>query len=165
MNFARTTLTAFLLIVAAKGVFAQPAEAHAARQDPPPPIERLLRMSPEERKQWLDRLPPWRRKRLEERLERFNRLSPEERQSISERYETFRKMTPGEQDTLRGLFRRLSEMPAPRRFELRWQARRLSMMPPERREARMASPQFRKRYTPGERELIADIVRVLPMAK
>jgi hypothetical protein len=39
------------------------------------------------------------------------------------------------------------------------------MMPPERRQARMSSPRFRQRYTPAERELLADMVRVLPLAR
>lgn len=168
MIFTRTALVVCLLAVAVRGVFAQPAEADATRQDPPPGgpgIERLLRMSPEERGKLLERLPPWRRKRLEERLERYNRLSPQERQHMAERYETFRKMSPREQAELRDVYRRLSELPPPRRLELRWQARRLSMMRPERRQARMSSAWFARRYAAAERELIADILRVLPLAK
>lgn len=166
MIFTRTAL--LVLLLAAKGVFAQTAEADATRQDPPPGgpgIERLLRMSPEERRKFLERLPPWRRQRLEERLERYNRLSPQERQRIAERYEAFRKMPPGEQAEIRDLFRRLNKVPPQRRLELRWQARRLSMMTPEHRQLRMLSTWFARRYTPAERELIADMVRVLPLAK
>jgi hypothetical protein len=59
----------------------------------------------------------------------------------------------------------LSKVPPPRRLELRWQARRLSMMTSERQQVRMSSLRFRERYTPAERELIADMVRVLPPIK
>jgi hypothetical protein len=166
MIHARATL--LVLLLAAKSVFAQASETSEARPDWPPGgpgIERLLRMSPEERGKLLDRLPPWRRQRLEERLERYRQLSPEERQRMAERYGVFRKMPPRKQAEMRHLYRRLSELPEERRLELRWQARRLSMMPPERRQARMSSPRFRRRYTPAERELLADMVRVLPLAR
>ena len=84
---------------------------------------------------------------------------------MAERYGVFRKMPPRRQAEIRHLYRRLNELPEERRLELRWQARRLSMMPPERRQARMSSPRFRQRYTPAERELLADMVRVLPLAR
>jgi hypothetical protein len=166
MICTRTALV--VLLLAAGGAFAQPTDAGTAGQDLPPGgpgIQRLLRMPPEERRKLLDRLPPWRRQRLEERLERFSKLSPEERQRITERYEAFRRMSPRQQDEVRDLFRRLSNVPEMRRLELRWQARRLSMMPPERRHMRMTSPWFARRYTPAERELISDMMRVLPPAR
>jgi len=163
MSFMRTVWMILLAAVSAGSVLAQPAGRED--RDGSPGIERLLRMSPEERSKALEGLPPWRRKRLEERLERYNQLSPEARQLIHERYEAFRKLPPQEQKAVRDLFRRLSEVPPRRRVELRWQARRMSRMTPERRQLRMAHPWFKERYTSAERELIADMIRLLPLAK
>ncbi len=163
MSLTRTVLMLLLAAMCAGGVYARPGEH--GEGDGGPGIERLLRMSPEERSKALEGLPPWRRKRLEERLERYNQLSPEARQLIHERYEAFRKLPPQEQKAVRDLFRRLSEVPPRRRVELRWQARRMSRMAPERRQLRMAHPWFKERYTPPERELIADMIRLLPPAK
>lgn len=163
MSLVRTFWMILLVAMSAGSVLAQPDQQ--GPRDGSPGIERLLRMSPEERSKALEGLPPWRRKRLEERLERYNRLSPEARQFIHERYEAFRKLPPQEQKALRDLFRRLSEVPPRRRFELRWQARRMSRMTLERRQARMAHPWFTERYTPAERELIADMIRMLPLVR
>ena len=50
-------------------------------------LDRLERMSPEERQRALEKLPPERRQRIEERLRRYESLTPEERERIRRQFE------------------------------------------------------------------------------
>ena len=52
-------------------------------------IERLNRMTPEQRQRTLDRLPPERREKVERRLEKFNALPPEVKSRLREEYQEF----------------------------------------------------------------------------
>src|SRR5436190_18557983 len=61
-------------------------------------IERLNRMTPEQRQRALDRLPPERREKVERRLENFNALPPEEKDRLRQQYQAFQKLPPEKQD-------------------------------------------------------------------
>jgi hypothetical protein len=121
-------------------------------------LERIERMSPAERRAFLDRLPPERRARLEERLRRYEALSPEEKDRLRQQYRRFRTLPPERQETIRKAFERFRELPPERRRAVRrgvWQLRRLA---DPVRERRINGPGFRARFSPDELQLIRDML-------
>ena len=139
------------------------ASAQARRAMPRPGlkpgaiIERLNRMTPEERQRALDRLPPERRVRVQERLDRLNAMPPQARERLREQYDEFQKLPPERQETVRRAFRDLNQLPEDRRPALRREIVRLRNMPAERRAFRMESERFRSLYSESERQLIRDL--------
>lgn len=158
-----------LAVLLGSGAFAQ--QPPGPRPRPGPPIwpapavrllDRLSRMTPEERDRFLENLPPERRRRIERRLELYNRLSPEERRRLRERYQRFSELPPERQDAVRELFRRFSSLPPERRPLVRREFLRLRRMSEPERRARLNSPALREFFSPAERELLADMTSVLP---
>ena len=161
----RPTLTAALvwILMAAGMAFAQP------RRPMPRPgarlgalIERLNRMTPQERQRALERLPADRRAHIEERLERLNAMPPRARQRLGRQYEAFQKLPPEKQETFRKAFRELNQLPEDRRPLVRREVVRLRNLPAERRASRMESESFQSQYNESERQLIRDLAEFIP---
>lgn len=125
-------------------------------------LDRLEHMTPEQRRRVLDRLPPWRRQRLEARLAQWESLPPQERERLRRQYDRFRALPPERQQAARNLFQDFASLPPARRRALRQEARRLSQMGDAGRQARMASQDFRGRYTPQEREILRALAELAP---
>ena len=125
-------------------------------------LERLNRMTPEQRWRVLHRLPPQRRRLVEERLERYNSLPPEQRLRLRNRYEVFRHLPVEKQDETRKLFREFSDLPQDRRLALRREIRRLRMLGADERSARLESEQFGNRYSASEQRIIRELSGGLP---
>ena len=150
-------------VMAAMFLVAGMASAQPRRSMPRPGprpgavIERLNRMSPEERQRALDRLPADRRAQVEERLERFNKMPPRAKERLRAEYEEFQKLPPEKQETVRRAFRDLNQLPQDRRQLIRREVVRLRNMLPERRASRMESELFRANFSDAERQLIRDL--------
>jgi hypothetical protein len=127
-------------------------------------LDRLDRMSPEERKRALDRLPPERRARIEQRLNAFQSLPPAVRQRLRRQLEWFRQLPQERQEAARSLFQRFRALPPVRRQALNREARRLLELDQTARGARMDSPAFRNRYTPEEQGMLRDMLTLPPPA-
>lgn len=125
-------------------------------------LDRLERMTPDERQRILDRLPPERRARVEARLRAYEGLSQADRDRLRRQYDTFRALPPEQKANARRLFWQFLELPPGRRMVLRQEADRLSRMPWPRRQARMSSPEFARRYTPEEREILRVLAAITP---
>jgi hypothetical protein len=125
-------------------------------------LDRLERMSPQQRRRVLEGLPPWRRQRLEARLARWESLPPEERERLRRQYDRFRALPLERQQAARSLFQEFASLPPARRRALRQEARRLSQMDDASRQARTASRDFRDRYSPEERQILRALAEVAP---
>ena len=125
-------------------------------------LERLNRMTPEQRQRLLSRLPPERRRIVEERLERYNSLPAEQRLRLRNRYETFRHMPAEKQDETRRLFREFRELPQDRRLALRREIGRLRLMGEAERRDRIESEPFKNRYSAAEQRIIRELSSGLP---
>jgi hypothetical protein len=156
----RWILWMLVLTVLLAGGSAQ-AQMRRGRGPAPDVLERLERMSPDERQRFLDRLPPGRRAHIEERLRWYETLSPEERRRLRQGFRRFRQMPPERQEEARTLFRRFQTFPEPRRRMMRMEVFRLRQMEGERRDRRMNSPEFRERFFPREREMIRDLLELV----
>ena len=121
-------------------------------------FERLDRMSPEERKKALDRLPPARRQRIEEGLAQYRSMNPENR----ERLRNFQKLPEEQRDSIRQNFHRMQELPLERRVLVRRELQQLRNLTPEERETRFQSPGFKRRFDANEQSLIRDTIVNLP---
>jgi hypothetical protein len=169
LPFAKLAL-ALAAVALAAGAAQEPAVS--PRQPmvvrPPGPgltiLDRLYRMSPEERKKALDRLPPQRRARIEQRLNQFQSLPSAERERLQRQLEWFRQLSPERQEGARSLFQRFRQLPPYRRQVLNREARRLRDLDDTARSARMDSPAFRNRYSPEEQGMLRDMVALTPPA-
>jgi hypothetical protein len=159
----RGTLIGIVMLLGAGLALAQPARSPAIA---PPPnlalLDRLERMSPEQRQRALDRLPPLRRERIEARLRWYRNLTPEERNRVRRQFEWFRQLPPEKQDAVRQLSRRLNQLPENRRRAVRRGVRELQMLEEPRRQFRLSRPWFRNRYSPEELEMVQELLEVLP---
>jgi len=162
-------LAAFLLAPAALAQLRRnPAGPRAGR--PPGPgaglgpglaiIDRLERMTPEERRRVLDRLPPERKKLVEERLKQFSQLPPEERARLRRRLERFQQLPPEQQEAARSTFLRFRRFPEDRRKLLTGEFQQLRRMDEPGRRSRISSDEFRSKYTPAEQQLLQDLSKL-----
>ncbi|MBC7926601.1 MAG: DUF3106 domain-containing protein [Bryobacteraceae bacterium] len=158
------TLTLFvLLLLSVNLTFASPGKEKRESSVPPHlTLERLNRMTPEEREQLLSRMPRQRRLNFEDRLERFRSLPEPVRERLRLEYNNFQQLPPEKQDTVRKLFRRFSDIPEERRADVRRELARLRKMSPERRSKIMESPEFQADFNEMERELLAGLTANLP---
>lgn len=162
-------ICALLLPVLAAGLWAQrapgppgrrPGAAPVDRKAAPPqrsPLDRWLRMSPQQRERALRQLPPERQKRLRDQLARFSSLPEEERDNLSRRYERFSELPPEKQELVRRQLRRFGSVPDERRQALAAEFRRLREMDEAGRRSRIGSEEFRTLYSAEEREMLQDL--------
>ena len=127
-----------------------------------PVLDKLMRMSPAQRQRQLAKMTPERRVQLEKRLDQYDRLKPEQRERLLAQAETFRSMPADQQQTVRATVRRLNSLPENRRPPVRRELRLLRTMPEVQRTARMNAPQFQKRFSPEERDIIETLAKLVP---
>ena len=151
-----------IIVVLAGGLIAQPAAAQRRNRGrgPTTMLDRLERMSPQERRRVLEKLPPARRQHLEQRLERYDAMPPAQRERMRRQLSWFRKLPPERQEETRRLFRRFNELPEGRRREVRRAVRMFGQLDENRRKLRMDSPAFRNRFNPEEQKMVRDLLGV-----
>ncbi len=141
--------------------------ANAQRRPGPPPkgrpnlVDRLRAMPPAERRRFLDRLPPDRRKQAEDRMDQFDRLTPEEQQELARRYEFFQKLPPARQEEARRLYRDLNALPPERHAAVRRELDQLRAMSSAERATFFRGRAFKSAYNRKERSLLEDYVSLL----
>ena len=148
--FARFLICGGLLLLPAVPAAAQaklvPKAGKAAKQArtpkgiPAPVIDRLMKMSPEERDRALSNLPPERRQQIEQRLNQLDRLTPEQRDILDQRYQA------------------LQALPPARRQAIRQELQYLRSLRPVDRRVRILSDEFQQNYSPDEQKLIRDVI-------
>ena len=168
--FRSFCVSVILSMMVVGGVWAQPIVGRGGPRAARPPgvrprqdavIERWSRMTPEERRKVLERLPPERRQKIEEQLNRYQSLSPDEREQLRFRTELFNRMPLDNQDIARRVFRQFSQLPPDRQSLLREEFQSLRAMPPEGRRARVQSDEFREQYTDREQMFLRQLLRLL----
>lgn len=158
----------FFVLCLAQGSTAFAQAKHSAARPPKPaknaptPIDEFMRMSPEERQKALNRLPPAQRRRLEERLKRFNELSPERQQELKSMYNRLNQLPPEQQQVVRRSLNQFSQQPADRKQAIRDELKSIAPLSAEEREARLASPDFREKFTDKEQGIVRDMSQLLP---
>lgn len=124
---------------------------------PPAEQERALRNDPNFRQ-----LPAERQQQLVNRLRDFNSRPPEQRQRMLDRMETFEHLPQDKRQQLRNMYGQMRDLPDDRRFAVRQAARQISGMSPAERERWMNSPNFQRRFSPQEQNLVRGLADMEP---
>ena len=125
-------------------------------------LDRLQRMTPEQRDRWLSTLPPARRERIEKQLGTVANMPPAAQNRVRNQLERLNSLPPEKQGQVRRSLRLFNNMPPERKAVVRKEMRRLSAMPDEERQARMNSDQFRNSYSPAEQQMMSHLTEILP---
>ena len=119
-------------------------------------------MSPEQRRQLLERLPAARREVIERRLRTLDNLTPAERARLRTEYQRFLRLAPAAQQQMRRLYRRFQSLPGERQKILSKEFRRLRNLSLPQRERRLRNPRYRAGFSPQELHLLEQIAKILP---
>ena len=123
----------------------------------PEHLERLLKLSPEQRKKALDALPPARRAQIEQKLNDYKKLTPEQRAKALDRYKKMQRLAPAKQQQVRASLQKFAELPPARKALVDRQMNLMKNLPDSDRRALMNSEEFRNKFTPSEQQMIEDI--------
>ncbi|HUA20912.1 MAG TPA: DUF3106 domain-containing protein [Bryobacteraceae bacterium] len=128
------------------------------------PIDEFEQMPPGEQQRALDRLPPAQRQKFQERINRFNRLAPQQQQTLRSLYNRLHQLPSERQEAVRGAIQRFSRQPPERQQAMRDELRGMAALSQQDREARMAGPEFKKRFSGKEQGIVRDMAPLLPPA-
>ncbi len=120
-------------------------------------VEKLNRMSPEDRQRTLDKLPPERRAQLERALERFQKLSPDQRNRLSQQFRGFQQLPPEQRESIRQAFKQLSVLPPERRKAVRREVGELRGLTVEERQERLDSDETKQNFSNEERAILSKL--------
>lgn len=141
----------------------QPKKERPFAPPKPEQLERLRRMSPEEREQALQNLPPGRREMVQRRLEALERLPKAQRQRLENSYAAFQEMEPDQQREVRRLLREFNQsFPSDSRMVARTMVRRMRGMNAEERRQFLDRPAVKEKFTEAQRDLLRDMAEKLP---
>jgi hypothetical protein len=124
--------------------------------------QRLMRMTPEQRERALEKLPPQQQAQIRQRLERLDNLPPQQRERVIQQYQEFQSLSPEKQNLVTRQIQAINHLPDDRGPVVRAELQRLRRMPENEREARMASEEFKGKFTPAEQQMLSDISTNLP---
>jgi hypothetical protein len=130
--------------------------------NPGNPVLRMMAMPPERREQMLERLPPQQQVRLRQALDNFDRLPPAERSRQLAILNMYANLPPEKQASLTKQIQIFNSLPDDRIAVLRPELVRLHRMPENERSDRMASEEFKSRFTPAEQKMLAEISPYFP---
>ena len=142
-----------------KRPFGQQRQASRAGRTP---IDEFERMSPEQQQRALDRLTPGQRRKLQERIDRFDRLSQPQQRTLRNLYNRLHQLPPERQDAVRKAINRFSRQPPERQNAIRQELRGMEALSEQGREARMASRDFKNRFSAKEQGIVRDMAPLLP---
>lgn len=131
-------------------------------------VERLMRMTPAEQRDFMDnnprfqRLPAKQKENIEQRLEQFNALPEGERELLLQRFQLFRQLPAGKQQQARRVYRVWRELPPERRKTLIREFESLQGMTSPQRTARFGSSEFADTYEIREQRILRALTDLLP---
>jgi hypothetical protein len=130
--------------------------------NPGNPVLRMMAMPPERREQMLERLPPQQQVRLRQALDSFDKLPPAERSRQLGILNMYANLPPGKQASLTRQIQLFNHLPDDRIAVMRPELVKLHRMPESERSDRIASEEFKSKFTPAERQMLAEISPYFP---
>src|SRR5438105_6065126 len=121
---------------------------------PPAQQEKMLESDPQ-----FKNLPADKQQQLRQRLQMFNSLTPDQQQRILERMEIREHLTPEQKEQEKDLFGRYMTLPEERRAAVHGALRELTALSPQERQQRLASPEYRSRFSDQEREILTQALQ------
>jgi hypothetical protein len=125
-------------------------------------LERLLRMSPEQRERVLEKLPAAKRDELRSRFERFNRRPFAERSRLIALWRYVESLPSGRRELLLHQIEVFNALDEARRVPLLRALNELRRMDPQSRQERLASSALTSRFSSSELKMLADISEIYP---
>jgi hypothetical protein len=164
----RAILSIAILLAASAAIRAQgpPAGQRGPQaMNPGSVAARLLQATPEERRRYLENLPPQRRERIERQLEWFDSLPPDQRQLQIRRAERFAELPPERRTAVREQLLAFNQLPPRRKAAVRRVLIVLRSLGPRQRVNRMNSLAFRLRFSEDERRIIVSLCENLMLPR
>jgi hypothetical protein len=132
--------------------------------NPGNPVLRMMAMPPERREQMLERLPPQQQVRLRQALENFDRLPPAERNRQLGILNMYANLPPKKQAALTKQIQLFNQLPDDRITVVRPELLKLHRLPESERSDRIASEEFKSKFTPAERQMLVEISPYFPFS-
>jgi hypothetical protein len=130
--------------------------------NPGNPVLRMMAMPPERREQMLERLPPQQQARLRQALENFDKLPPAQKNRQLGILNLYANLPPEKQAALTKQIQLFNSLPDDRIAVLRPELVNLHRMSESERSDRIASEEFRSKFTPAEQRVLAGISPYFP---
>lgn len=127
------------------------------RNMPPEQQEQLLRRDP-----YFNHLNPIEQRKVINQLYRVDQMSEQQRERRMARAEAIERLTPEERMQVNASAQRMQFLPEERRQLIRKAFRDLRGVPPEQRDAVLSSAYYRSTFTPDERLILHDLLKVEP---
>ena len=132
--------------------------------NPGNPVLRMMAMPPERREQMLERLPPQQQVRLRQALENFDKLPPAERNRQLGILNMYANLPPEKQATLTKQIQLFNQLPDDRITVVRPELLKLHRMSESERSDRVASEEFKSKFTPAEQQMLGEISPYFPFS-
>jgi hypothetical protein len=132
--------------------------------NPGNPVLRMMAMPPERREQMLERLPPQQQVRLRQALDHFDKLPPAERSRQLGILNMYANLPPEKQAALTKQIQLFNHLPDDRIATLRPELVKLHRMSESERSDRIASEEFRSKFTPAEQQMLAEVSPYFPFS-
>ena len=142
------------------GIPVRPSAPRSAR-GPQTPIDEFETMSPEQRQNALNRLPPEQREKLQERLQKFNELPAEQQQALKNLYNRLHQLPPDRQEAVRNAVSRFSEQSSQRQQAMREELQNMVNLSEQERQQRLASSEFRNKFNRKDQGIVRDMAPLL----
>ena len=127
------------------------------RDLPPERQEELLRRDP-----YFIRLNPVEQRKVINQLYRVNQMSDQQRERRMARAEAIERLSPQEKMQVNASMQRMQMLPEDRRQMIRKAFRDLRGVPPEQRDVVLGSAYYRTTFSPDERLILHDLLKVEP---
>ena len=125
--------------------------------------QRLMQMTPEQRERALEKFPPERQAEIRQRLKRLDSLPPQQQQRMIQQYQAYQTLPPEKQILLRRQIQAFNQLPEERRQAMAPELQKLRRMPEDQRQARLASDDFKSKFTHSEQQMLTDISENMPL--
>ena len=132
--------------------------------NPGNPVLRMMAMPPERREQMLERLPPQQQVRLRQALDNFDKLPPAERSRQLGILNMYANLPPEKQASLTRQIQLFNHLPDDRIAVVRPELVKLHRMSESERSDRIASEEFRSKFTPAEQQMLAEVSPYFPFS-
>lgn len=124
-------------------------------------VEKFSRMTPEERKRVIERLPPERQKEVERNLESYQKLTPDDKQRLNKQLESFRNLPAEKQQRARRVYRDINQLPRERKLAIRREMAEMRTLTADERATRLDGDEFKNKFSEDERKMVRELTALM----
>jgi hypothetical protein len=125
-------------------------------------VDRLMKMTPQQREQALRNLPPVRRANIQRRINEIEKLPPAIRTRVRTRQELLNSLPPQRQNQVRRSVQQFVNMPDERRGVMTQELNRMAPLTDEDRRAYMNTEEFRNKFSAREQQMLSHLAEITP---